>query len=74
MTRKTALYWGNLEIPNNVDFYAEGTSISLLLQYLPIRFGALVVLAFTGIQLSVTKTNMYRPGKWLILSEPLSDN
>jgi 4-amino-4-deoxy-L-arabinose transferase-like glycosyltransferase len=68
MTRKTALYWGNLEISNNVDFYAEGTNISLLLQYLPIRFGALVVLAFTGIQLSVTKPNMYQPGKWLILS------
>ena len=68
MARKTALYWGNLEIPNNVDFYREGTSISPLLRYLPIRFGVLVVLAFTGIQFVMPHRHMYRPGKWLLLS------
>ena len=66
--RKTALYWGNLEIPNNVDFYREGTNISPLLRYLPLRFGVLVVLAFTGIQLAMTQRYMYQPGKWLLLS------
>ena len=68
MARKTALYWGNLEIPNNVDFYREGTNISPLLRYLPIRFGVLVVLAFTGIQLAMSHRNMYQPGKWMLLS------
>ena len=68
MVRKTALYWGNLEIPNNVDFYREGTNISPLLNVLPIRFGTLVVLAFTGIQLAMTQRQQYQPGKWLLLS------
>ncbi|MEE3228337.1 MAG: glycosyltransferase family 39 protein, partial [Chloroflexota bacterium] len=68
MARKTALYWGNLEIPNNVDFYREGTNISPLLRYLPIRFGVLVALAFTGIQFVMPHRHMYRPGKWLLLS------
>ncbi len=68
MARKTALYWGNLEIPNNVDFYKEGTNISPLLRYLPIRFGVLAVLAFTGIQLAISQRNMHKPGRLLLLS------
>ena len=68
MIRKMALYWGNLEIPNNVDFYTEGTSISLLLRYLPLRFGILAAIGFTGILLAMAQSNIYQPGKWMILS------
>src|SRR3972149_1341271 len=52
MTRKTALYLGDPELPNNVDFYAEGTAISPLLAALPLRFGAMMALALAGVVLA----------------------
>ncbi|MDP6792635.1 MAG: glycosyltransferase family 39 protein, partial [Anaerolineales bacterium] len=51
MTRKTALYFGNIEIPNNVDFITEGTAISPLLAKTPLRFGIIVALGLTGMTL-----------------------
>lgn len=48
MVRKTALVFGDAELPNNVDFVLEGTAISALLKVLPLRFGALLALAFAG--------------------------
>ena len=68
MIRKMALYWGNLEIPNNVDFYTEGTSISLLLRYLPVRFGILAAIGFTGIILAIMQSTISRPGKLMVIS------
>ena len=49
MVRKTALYFGNAELPNNVDFYREGVAISALLGWLPLRFGAMLALASAGL-------------------------
>lgn len=52
MVRKTALYFGNAELPNNVDFYREGAAISALLGWLPLRFGAMLALAAAGFGLA----------------------
>jgi len=48
MIRKTALYLGDQELPNNVDFYAEGIALSPTLATLPLRFGAMMALALAG--------------------------
>jgi hypothetical protein len=52
MARKLALYLGDPELPNNVDFYAEGTTRSRLLAALPLRFGAMLALALAGLALA----------------------
>lgn len=52
MLRKTALYLGDAELPNNVDFYREGANISPLLNALPLRFGAMLTLGLAGIWLT----------------------
>jgi 4-amino-4-deoxy-L-arabinose transferase-like glycosyltransferase len=51
MIRKTALYLGDQELPNNVYFYEEGAGISPTLNGLPLRFGALMALALAGVVL-----------------------
>jgi 4-amino-4-deoxy-L-arabinose transferase-like glycosyltransferase len=66
MTRKTALYFANTEIPNNVDFTAEGTAISPLLAQTPLRFGGIVALGFAGLGLALFRVRAYRPGIWLL--------
>lgn len=66
MARKTALYWGALEIPNNVDFQAEATAISPLIRLLPMRFGPTVALAFAGLSLAARHPRTYKPGLWLL--------
>ncbi len=66
MVRKTALYFGNQEIPNNVDFNSEGAAISPLLHKTPLRFGTIVVLGFTGLGLDLFRVRVYRPGIWLL--------
>ncbi len=48
MVRKTALYFGNAELPRYVDFYRKGVAISALLGGLPLRFGAMLALALAG--------------------------
>ena len=66
MVRKTALYWGNHEIPNNVDFVTDGLAISPLLRILPIRFGAIVALGATGLLIALRERKSYSPGAWLL--------
>ncbi|HJO33011.1 MAG TPA: glycosyltransferase family 39 protein [Anaerolineales bacterium] len=66
MVRKTALYFGNQEIPNNVDFDSEGAAISPLLHKTPLRFGTIVVLGFAGLGLALFRVRAYRPGIWLL--------
>ncbi len=57
MARKTALYFGNAELPNNVDFYTEGAGISPLLSLLPLRFGGMITLALIGTALAFRRQN-----------------
>jgi len=59
MIRKVALYLGDPERPNNVDFYTEGISISPLLAALPLHFGAMMALAIVGAALAVRKGHYY---------------
>ncbi len=66
MTRKTALYFGNLEIPNNVDFIEDGTAISPLLAKIPLRFGIIAALGLTGISLALARPRAYIPGLWML--------
>ena len=66
MTRKTALYFGNLEIPNNVDFVAEGAAVSPLLAKTPLRFGSIVALGLVGITLALARPRAYIPGLWML--------
>lgn len=55
MIRKAALYLGDQELPNNVDFYTEGAAISPMLGALPLRFGAMMALAITGAALALAE-------------------
>jgi 4-amino-4-deoxy-L-arabinose transferase-like glycosyltransferase len=65
MIRKTALYFGDQELPNNVDFYTEGAAISPLLAALPLRFGAMMALGIAGFGLAAT---LPKPGSgvWIV--------
>ncbi|HKZ70370.1 MAG TPA: glycosyltransferase family 39 protein, partial [Anaerolineales bacterium] len=64
MIRKAALYLGDPELPNNVDFYAEGVGISPLLAALPLRFGAMMAMAMAGAIMVFPKRNN---GYWLLV-------
>ncbi len=58
MLRKIALYLGDQELPNNVDFYTEGTAISRLLNTLPLKFGTMMALALAGLILALWKRSL----------------
>ena len=60
MVRKTALFLGDAELPNNVDFYKEGVAISRVLAWLPLRFGALMALALAGAGLALWRAGETR--------------
>ncbi len=66
MARKTALYFGNLEIPNNVDFVTEGTEVSLLLAKTPLRYGTIVALGLMGFTLAISRPHPYKRGIWML--------
>jgi hypothetical protein len=67
MARKTMLYLGDPELPNNVDFYAEGTARSPLLARLPVRFGAMMALGLAGAFLALRRPEWRRAGLWILL-------
>ena len=60
MVRKAALFLGDAELPNNVDFYKEGVAISRVLAWLPLRFGALLALALAGAGLALWRAGEKR--------------
>lgn len=72
MTRKTSLYFGNTEIPNNVDFHKHGTDVSPILAILPFQFGALVSLGFAGIALTFTQRRHIPKDAWMLILVLLS--
>ncbi|MEK7275809.1 MAG: glycosyltransferase family 39 protein, partial [Chloroflexota bacterium] len=72
MARKTALYFGNAELPNNVDFYTEGAGISPMLSLLPLRFGAMMTLALVGTVFAFRRQN--RGGALLLVVYTLTQS
>lgn len=69
MLRKTFLYLGDPELPNNVDFYSEGLAISPTLAALPLRFGALMALGLAGMLLAPFNlaSKSRTTGYWLLV-------
>lgn len=68
MLRKMALYWGDAELPNNVDFQREGTAVSPLLAALPMQFGLALTLALTAVLMSVRRGAARSSGVWMLSS------
>jgi len=52
LMRKLGLFWGNYEIPGNVDYYQEGQTYSWLLNVLPLDFRLVSLLGLAGVALS----------------------
>ena len=68
MVRKSALFWGNNEIPNNVDFYNDGLDVSNILRIMPLRFGFLSTFGLTGILLTLIQPHSNKNGIVIIIS------
>ncbi len=69
MLRKTFLYLGDPELPNNVDFYSEGLAISPALTALPLRFGTMMALGLAGMLLAPFNlaSKSRTTGYWLLV-------
>jgi len=69
---KWGTFWGNYDIPANVDFYAQGVQSSALLRVLDLGglLGTpiLLVLGITGLGLMLAEKPMRAFGGWLLLS------
>lgn len=68
MIRKMALYLGDAELPNNVDFQREGTAVSPWLAVLPVRFGLALVLALAAVLMSARYSRPRPAGLWTLTS------
>ncbi|MBI5567478.1 MAG: glycosyltransferase family 39 protein [Chloroflexi bacterium] len=68
MIRKMALYLGDAELPNNVDFQREGTAVSPWLAALPMHFGLALMLALAGVLMHLRRDAPRSAGLWVLSS------
>ncbi|MBI3763341.1 MAG: glycosyltransferase family 39 protein, partial [Chloroflexi bacterium] len=64
LVRKFALMWSNAELPNLVNYDAEGPGYSLSLRLNPLNFAVVATLAFAGFILTFRENR----NAWLLLS------